>query len=47
METVDLNMKLTDEKAFDEIKKLLDFLPEDDAVRAEYLKAVLLRIVDL
>ena len=47
MATIDLNMKLTDEKAVDEIKKMLDFLPEDDAVRNEYMKTLFLRIVDL
>ncbi len=34
MENVDLTMKVTDERAFDEMMKLLDFIPEDPAQAA-------------
>ncbi|MCL2151042.1 MAG: hypothetical protein FWH50_02310 [Coriobacteriia bacterium] len=47
MENVDMDMKLTDERAIDEIKKLLDFLPEDDEARTAFINTVAQKLLDL
>ena len=46
METIDLEMLITDERAFDELKKLLDFLPDDEAKTA-FLNSVAQKLLDL
>jgi len=47
MDNVDMDMLITDERAFDELKKLLDFLPDDDQVRTDFLNAVAQKLLDL
>ncbi|MCL2150835.1 MAG: hypothetical protein FWH50_01250 [Coriobacteriia bacterium] len=47
MDNVDLDMKLTDERAIEEIKKLLDFLPEDDEARTSFVNTVAQKLLDL
>ena len=47
MQDIDLDMKITDERAFDELKKLLDFLPDDDAVRTGFINTVAQKLLDL
>lgn len=47
MENIDLEMKMSDPNSFEEAKKLLDFLPEDDAVRTEFLNAAARTLLNL
>ena len=47
MENVNLDMKMSDPNAKEELKKLLDFLPDDDKVRTEYLNRVILILLNL
>jgi hypothetical protein len=46
MDNVDLDMLITDPGAFDELKKLVDFLPDDEAKTA-FLNTVAQKLLDL
>jgi len=47
MENIDFDMKLSDPQSYEEAKKLLDFLPDDDADWEAYMGGVLLKLVQL
>ena len=47
MENIDFDMKMNDPDSFEEAKKLLDFLPDDDAVRTAYLEGVVFKLIQL
>jgi len=47
MENIDFDMKLNDPRSFEEVKKLLDFLPDDDDVKTGYLDGVVFKLIQL
>lgn len=46
MDNVDCDMLITDERAFEELKKLVDFLPDDQA-KTDFLNSVAQKLLDL
>jgi len=46
MENIDLDMKMNDPQSFEEAKKLLDFLPDDEA-KTNFLNAIAATLLNL